>query len=79
MNFATSTAGSVRVEIQDEDGRPLEGYTLADSTEHFGDAPERVVTWKSGADVSALSGRPVRLRFALKDADLYSLRFSEEP
>ena len=38
-----------------------------------------VVTWKSGADVSALSGRPVRLRFELKDADLYSLRFSEEP
>jgi len=27
-------------------------------------------------DVSALSGQPVRLRFELKDADLYSLRFT---
>ena len=39
------------------------------------DEIERVVTWKSGADVSELKGRPVRLRFAMQDADLYSLRF----
>ena len=41
----------------------------------FGDAIERQVTWKNGGDVSALAGRPVRLRFVLKDADLYALRF----
>jgi hypothetical protein len=34
-----------------------------------------VVTWKSGRDVSGLAGRPVRLRFAMQDADLYSVRF----
>ena len=31
--------------------------------------------WKQGPDVGALAGKPVRLRFVLKDADLYSLRF----
>jgi hypothetical protein len=34
-----------------------------------------VVTWKSGSSVAALSGKPVRLRFVMKDADLYSIRF----
>ena len=35
----------------------------------------RVVAWKGGPDVSQLTGRPVRLRFAMKDADLFALRF----
>lgn len=37
-----------------------------------------IVSWKQGADVSALAGKPVRLRFVLKDADLYSLQFPSE-
>jgi hypothetical protein len=62
-------------ELQDTDGTPLPGHTLDDCEETFGDALERPVVWKAGADVSALAGKPVRLRFALKDADLFSFRF----
>ena len=43
----------------------------------FGDTIERTVTWKNGGDVSALAGKPVRLRFVLKDADLYAFQFLE--
>ena len=32
--------------------------------------------WAQGADLSKLSGEPVRLRFALRDADLYAFRFA---
>ncbi len=78
MNFATSAAGSMRVEIQDADGKPIEGFSLADCPDHFGDTVERVVTWKNGADVSVLEGRAVKLRFQLKDADLYSFQFSND-
>ncbi len=78
INFATSAAGSLRVEIQDQDGKPIEGFALADSPEHFGDSVERVVSWNQGTDVSALKGRVVKLRFYLKDADLYSFRFLGE-
>ena len=35
----------------------------------------RLVTWKSGSSVAVLAGKPVRLRFVMKDADLYSPRF----
>jgi hypothetical protein len=75
MNYATGAAGSVRVEIQDADGAPLPGYGLADAEEMFGDSLEQPVLWKHGADVSRLAGQPVRLRFVLADADLYSYRF----
>jgi len=37
------------------------------------------VSWKSGADLGKLAGQTVRLRFELKDADLYSLQFGESP
>lgn len=72
LNFSTAAAGSVRVEILGENGR-----VLARSEKVFGDAIERVVVWDGAADLAALAGQPVRLRFTLKEADLYSLRFTE--
>jgi hypothetical protein len=75
INFVTSAAGGLRVEIQDEGGKPIAGFALADCPEMIGDEIDRVVTWVGGADVSKLAGRIVRLRFAIKDADVYSLRF----
>ena len=75
LNYETSAAGSVRVEIQDAEGHALSGYALADCPEMYGDQIEQAVQWASGSDVSHLAGQPVRLRFALKDADVYSLRF----
>jgi hypothetical protein len=76
INFSTSAVGSVRVEMQDATGKPLAGFTLDDSAEIFGDAIEQTVRWSAGRDVSRLAGVPVRLRFVLHDADLYSLRFA---
>jgi len=75
LNFATSAAGGIRVELQDEQGRAIGGRTLAESEELIGNFIDRVATWKGNADVSAFAGRPVRLRFAMRDADLFSLRF----
>jgi hypothetical protein len=75
INFATSAAGSVRVEIQDESGTPLAGFAAEDCEEMIGDQIERLVRWQGGDDVGPLAGRPVRLRVLLQDADLYSLKF----
>ena len=77
MNYSTSAAGRIRVEIQDADGKPIPGFTLADAEEMYGDTLQRTVPWKSGGNVSQLAGKPVRLRFVLKDADLYAIQFRE--
>lgn len=76
LNFATSAAGSIRVEIQDMAGQPISGFAAGDCVEIVGNEIERVIRWKGGADVSQLAGKPVRLRFVMKDADLYALRFA---
>jgi hypothetical protein len=76
INFATSAAGGVRVEIQDANGEPVPGFTLDDAVPVIGNEIERVVAWKRGADLSGLAGKPVRLRFVMRDADLYAMRFS---
>jgi len=77
LNFATSAAGSLQVELQDENGKPLPGYSLDDCEELFGDTLDRGANWKTKADLSPLSGRAVRVRFVLRDADLYSFQFRE--
>jgi hypothetical protein len=75
LNFATSAGGGIGVEIQDVTGKPLPGFALHDCLTTVGNEVDRVVSWQSGSDVSALANRPVRLRFELVDADLFSLRF----
>ena len=57
------------------DGRPLPGFSLADCHEIYGDNLERAVGWKGNPDLAALNGKTVRLRFVLKDADIYSFVF----
>ena len=77
LNFATSAAGSLRVELQDARGKALPGYTLNDCDELFGDTVDRTVTWQSKSDLAALIGHGVRMRFVLRDADLFALQFGE--
>jgi hypothetical protein len=79
LNLSTSVAGSVQVEVQDADGRPVSDFSAADCPEIYTDAIDHVVTWKRGADVTRLQGRPIRLLFLLKDADLYAFRFADHP
>jgi hypothetical protein len=48
LNYSSSVAGSVRVEVQDANGKPIPGFRLKDCDEIFGDELDRVVTWRRG-------------------------------
>ena len=76
LNISTSAGGGARVEMQSPEGRPLEGFGLDDCIEIIGDDLAFPVRWRG--DVGTLAGQPVRLRFVLRDADLYSFRFDME-
>lgn len=78
LNYATGAAGSMRVEIRDRDNRPIPGYSLGEAIDIFGNRIDGPAAWENGTDVSALAGRPVRLRFVMRDADLYAFRFSAD-
>jgi hypothetical protein len=67
LNFATSAAGGIKVSICDENGDALEGY---ESYTAFGDSVDRPVAFAKS--VSELAGKMVRLKFKMKDAEIYS-------
>jgi len=75
INFATSAAGGIQIEIQDATGNPIQGFVLSDCPEIIGDQVSRVISWKNGSDISKLAGKAIRLKFVMRDADLYSLKF----
>jgi hypothetical protein len=54
-------------------GSPLEG--AGDELSLYATESCWTVSWKGNADVGQWAREPVRLRFRLKDADLYSFRF----
>ena len=75
LNFSTSAFGTIKVEIQDLNGKPIPGFRLEDCSPVFGDTIDRLVTWKSGNDLSSIEGKSVRLKIEINDGDLYSFHF----
>jgi len=77
LNYATSAVGSIRWEILDLHNNPLAGFGVEQTKLLSGDEVEHrihVQKPKHRPD-QALGSRPVKLRFFLKDADLYSMQF----
>lgn len=77
LNFSTSAAGGVKVGFEDANGRAVPGFSVEDCITQIGNELDRKVTWKSGTDVSSLTGKPVKLRFSMKDADIFSFQFTK--
>jgi hypothetical protein len=75
LNYATSAAGSISMEVRHEGGKALPGFELANAVEMYGDDVDRKAAWKGNPDLGSLAGKRVRLHFVMKDADLYSIRF----
>lgn len=76
LNYETSAGGSVRVAVCELYGEPIPGFTFEDSVELIGSYTDRTVRWDGSGDLGSLGGKPVQLRFQLKDADIYSFQFT---
>jgi hypothetical protein len=76
-NFSTGASGGVAVELQDAQGQPIPGFTLQDCEELSYDDIDRVITWrkKGSPDLSSLAGKAIRIRWVLRDADVFSFKF----
>jgi hypothetical protein len=68
---ADAKAGELRAEVIDQSGMPMKGLSAADCVPFRADKTKQRVTWKEG-DLAAAAGKPVRLRFRLKNARLYA-------
>jgi len=78
LNLDTGAGGLGRVEIQDESGMPIPGFTLADADFLNGNSVRTVVSWNGKTDVSSLAGKTVRLSLKMRSARLYAFQFKAE-
>lgn len=70
VNYSTS-GGSLKVEVLDENNNVLAGYGQADCVPLTGDSVSQVVTWTTQSELPASPAR-LRLRFLLQNASVYS-------
>ena len=86
LNYSANQGGQVRVGLYQPNGTAIPGHSLSECQPLTGDQLNQTVMWKSIignnvgkaiTDISRLSRKypAVRLRFELKNADLFSLQF----
>jgi hypothetical protein len=77
LNFDGGAGGSVRVELLDGQGRPIPGYAGEHAVALYGNSVRLPVRWAGDPDLGSLAGRPVRLRFLMRDCKLYAFQFTD--
>lgn len=78
LNMNASATGEVLVELRDENGQPIEGFSFEDADSLYMNDVAKTVTWRKGeTDVSSLAGKPVQIAFKLRSVKLYGFQFTD--
>jgi hypothetical protein len=75
---ASANQGELRVEVLDKDGNAIKSFGQTKCTPVRSDRTLQAVRWGWKRDLSALAGQPVKFRFHLKNARLFSFWVSPE-
>jgi hypothetical protein len=76
LNIDTEATGYAQVGLLDEQGRPIEGFSVDDCVYINGDFIAAQVEWLGrGKDLSQLAGRTVQLVFRMRGSKLYAMQF----
>jgi len=70
---ADAKGGQITVEALDADGKPIPGFGLEASQPLTTDSIRHSLAWKGHKDLHQLQGKPIRLRFHMKNARMFSL------
>ena len=73
---ADASAGSLRAELLDRDGKPLQGYTAEDCVPVMENSTKLRLQWRGGEDVALLQNQPFRIRFLIDHAHLFAFWLS---
>ncbi|WP_114749840.1 hypothetical protein [Pleomorphovibrio marinus] len=72
LNYIAKKGGSVFVEVLEESGSVVPGFSKGECAPLTGDEISARVKWQD-ADFNQLSGRTIRLKFYLQNAEVYSI------
>jgi len=77
LNVDTGAGGSLLVEVQDFQGKPIPGFTQEDAQPVRGNYIVKQITWKEKNSVDELAGKLIKLKFIMRDTKLYAFQFSK--
>ena len=70
--------GKLYVEICNEDGQPVPGFTKNDCLPISTDSTKQIVTWKNARSLQSLSDKPMRFKFYLSNSKLFAFWVSKD-
>ena len=73
LNFITKPAGEIRVQISNEKGKPVPGYSFSDCTPICGDELRYRVSWRGKTEILASEGKPIVVQFKMRQAKLFAV------
>jgi len=76
VNAATWMKGAIRVEVLTRDWQPIPGFTEPEAREIQGDALDHPVRWVNNANLDALVGQEIRLKFYMTRARIHAMTLS---
>jgi len=79
LNVNPGAGGSIQVELLDENDKPIKGYTLNDAAALYDNSVSLPVTWGKNNSVASLAGKPIKIRFVMRDCKLYAFQFTKIP
>lgn len=80
LNINTGGLGYAQVGFEDDQGRPIPGFSVDDCVFINGNFVNRTVEWLGrGTDLSELAGRPLRLVIKMRGTSLFALQFVPGP
>lgn len=68
--------GELKVELLDATGKPVPGFTKNDCIAMKTNSTKYLIKWKNTAAVAQLKNKQIRIKFYLKNSDLYSFWIS---
>ena len=77
LNIDCGGIGETWVELQDERGKPIQGFSMKESVSVDRNGVAQEVWWHNGPDVSSLAGRPVKMRIQMRSAKLFGFQFEQ--
>lgn len=75
LNVDSGGGGVVHVELLDEQGHPIPGFTVKEATPLSCNSVRKTVTWGENADISRFANRSIKIRFRMRDCKLYAFQF----
>ncbi len=77
VRLALNSSGPIKVAILDENSIEMPGFGISDC-DMIPDSVNHEVSWSRNSDLTAFSGKVIRLKFEMSNSKLYAFEFHND-